>query len=298
MANGRHKAWGCSGALIFAAFLAGSEVRAQDRFFGYVGIVCDHDDPLDDSRLSDYRAEVSGWTNAAHACLPADPALWADRIALVAQDFRPILSVEPLFDLTGAGPDGAVARDLWARFLAAVAASGVDPARLILHLADEPALRGLPMDRVRRAASLVRDTLPTAQVMLIEACSMSGPPPIPPEVTLWGFDCYTIADPGSDPAYLAFLQAAEWSLDEGQRIVLVLDANHTEHHQAAGLSPGDMGQVAMNYARLARDRPMVAGVIGYTWPGGIDGPHERGARDLPPAVIAAQRQAAALFLSD
>jgi hypothetical protein len=79
-------------------------------------------------------------------------------------------------------------------------------------------------------------------------------------------------------------------------LVLVLDATHTPNHQASGLTPEDMGHVARAYARLALDQPRVAGVIAYAWPGGIDGGHERGVRDLPAAVIEAHRQVGAMLL--
>jgi len=271
-------------------------VAAQVGFFGYVGVMCDHDDPFDDSGLTDYRAEVAGFTNANHVCLPADPTAWADRIRTADAAFRPILSIEGAFDFEGAGPDGASGQATWPFILQAIRDSGVDPGRLILHLVDEPTLRGIRMDWVSLAAARVRADLPQAEVMVIEACRIEGPPPIPPEVTLWGFDCYTIPDPGAEPYFMAFLNAALWSLHDGQRLVLIMDANHTPIHAANGLAPDAMADVARAYAALALATPQVAGVIGYTWPGGVDNLDERGVRDLPPAVIAAHKEVGRLLL--
>lgn len=273
-----------------------ANAQAQVGFFGYVAVMCDLDDPLDDAPITDYSTEVAGFTNANHVCLPGDPARWADRLATAAARFRPILSVEPVFELTGAGPDGAQAAALWALLRQAITESGIDPGQIIFYLADEPTLRGLSLTRIDRAAAMVRAAYPLAEVLLVEACSLAGPPPIPPHLTLWGFDCYTIPDPAADPAYMTCLALARGRLRPGQRLVLVLDASHTPTHQTTGLTPDDMGDVALAYARLALGQTGIAGVIGYAWPGGIAGPDERGVRDMPAAVIAAHRQAGRMRL--
>lgn len=280
-----------AGLIAISPAVAAAEVE----FFGYVGIMCAFDDPLDDGTITDYSDEVAGFTNANHVCLPADPADWADWLRLADSRFRPILTIEPLFDFEGEGPGGP--GDLWSMFLVSLAESGVDPARLILHLADEPTLRGMDMDRIRAAARRVRADLPTAEVMIIEACSMDGPPPVPPEVTLWGFDCYTIPDPAASVPFLGFLRAAQLWMDDGQRMVLVMDANHTPYHEAAGITAEGMADVARAYAELAQATQGVAGVIGYTWPGGIDNDDERGVRNLPVSVIDAHRQVGLSLIS-
>lgn len=260
-------------------------------FFGYVGVMCDLDDPFDASPATDYSAEVAGFTNANHVCLPADPALWVARLQAAAAQFRPILSIEGGFDFAGTG-----APTLWPQVRDAIRESGIDPARIIFHLVDEPTLRGIAPSSVSRAAQIVRADFPTAEVMVIEACRIEGPPPIVPEITLWGFDCYTFPDPSQDPTYMAFLNLARAALGPGQRMVIVMDANHTPVHDAAGLSVDDMADVARAYGRLAAVTPDLAGMIGYTWAGGIDGPDERGVRDMSPGVIAAHQQVGRMLL--
>lgn len=272
-----------------------SPAKALD-FFGYVGVMCDFDDPLDDTTLTDYSAEVAGFTNINHVCLPADPADWADRIKQANVQFRPLLSVEGAFDFARAGPDGPESRTIWPMVRDAVIASAVDPARITFYLVDEPTLRGIDPVAVDRAAAIIRADFPTADVLLVEACSMDGPPPIAPHLTLWGFDCYTFADPGQSPQFIAYLDLVKRRLGPDQRLVLVMDANHTEYHAAAGIALTDMGNVARAYAALALSRPEVAGMLGYTWAGGIDSLTELGVRDMPQAVIDAHREVGKMLL--
>lgn len=280
--------------LLLLLFLA-SPAKALD-FFGYVGVMCDFDDPLDDTTLTDYSAEVAGFTNANHVCLPADPADWANRISQANAQFRPVLSVEGAFDFAGAGPDGPESRAVWPILRDAIIASQVDPARIIFYLVDEPTLRGIDPVAVDRAAAILRTDFPTAEVLLVEACGMDGPPPIAPHLTLWGFDCYTYADPAASPAFMTYLDLVRRRLGPDQRMVLVMDANHTEYHAAAGVALNDMGDVARAYAALALSRPEVVGMLGYTWAGGIDSPTELGVRDMPQAVIDAHRALGQMLL--
>ena len=45
-----------------------------------------------------------------------------------------------------------------------------------------------------------------------------------------------------------------------------------------------MAEVANNYLQLVQNRPEVSMLIVYSWAGGIDGPEEKGVRNLPAAV--------------
>lgn len=264
--------------------------------FGYVAVACGHDDPLDDTDITDYSLEVAGWTTANHMCLTGDAGTWAAQIKAADALWRPILSVEPAFAFGAGGPDSDAARAVWALVTDAITQSEVDPARIIFYLVDEPQLRGLDMVQVERAAAIIRTAYPASEVMLIEAHSMAGPPPIPPSVTLWGFDAYGVPDPMTQPLYMTYLRLAQGRLGPGQRLVLVLDANHTPWHTENSLTPESMADVALAYERLAMTMPDLAGIIGYTWAGGIDNLDERGLRDMPPAVMAAHRAIAARLL--
>jgi hypothetical protein len=272
--------------------LAMGQPALAQGFFGYVAVACGHDDPFDAVDKADYADEVAGFTNANHVCLPGDPALWAETLARTAAQFDPVLTVEGLFDFgpAGAGPDGAAAQALWVTFTQALADSGVPAERVFFYLADEPTLRGIPADQIARAGQIVHDTYPGARTMLVEAFAMTGPPPIPASVDFWGFDAYAVRDPAAEPLYGAFLNAARLGLRPGQRLFLVLDAQHTPVHAEAGLSAEDMADVARATYAYAVAQGDVAGMLGYTWAGGIDNLEERGVRDLPESVIAAHRE--------
>jgi hypothetical protein len=280
-------------ALLAAVFLAAfnSPCFSLD-FFGYVAVACGHDDPFDTTDKTDFSDEVVGFTNANHVCLPEDPALWSATLARTAAQYDPVLSVEGLFDFgpVGGGPDGAVSQQLWKTFTNALDQSGVPPERLYFYLADEPTLRGIPADQIARAGDIVHQTYPNARTMLVEAYRAEGPSPVAESVDFWGFDAYAIPDPGAEPLYLAYLNAARRLLHPGQRIVVILDAQHTPMHAQAGLSADDMADVALATYAFVRTQPDVAGILGYTWAGGIDNLEERGLRDLSPAVRAVHEQ--------
>jgi hypothetical protein len=270
---------------------------AAIELFGYVAVACGHDDPFDDSAVTDYSAEVAGWTTANHVCLTGDPVDWPAQIRNADALYRPILSVEPAFAFDTGGPDSAEAQVVWAAVVNAIAQSGVDTARIIFYLVDEPQLRGIDPALVERAAAIIRATYPLSEVMMIEAFNMAGPPLVPPSVTLWGFDAYGVPDPLAEPRFMAYLNVARLHLDAAQRLVLVLDANHTPWHTENGITPEAMANVALAYERLAMTIPDLAGMIGYTWAGGIDNLQELGLRDLPPEVLDVHRAIAERLLS-
>jgi hypothetical protein len=125
---------------------------------------------------------------------------------------------------------------------------------------------------------------------MVEAFRPAGPAPIPASVDYWGFDAYTVRDPAKERLYTAFLSAARLGMRPGQRVFLVLDAQHTPIHADAGLTVEDMADVARATYAFAQAEGDIAGILGYTWAGGIDNLEERGLRDLPQSVIAVHRE--------
>jgi hypothetical protein len=272
-------------AVALAGAVLGTPVRALE-FFGYIAVSCDHDDPFDSVAKTDYADEVRGFTNANHVCLSGHPEDWAATLARTAAEFDPVISVEGLFDFgpAGGGPDGVAAQALWGLFRTALADSGVPPERLFFYLADEPTLRGIPLEQIGRAGEIIHRTYPGSRTMLVEAYREGGPPAIPASVDFWGFDAYAVPDPGAEPLYRAQLDAARRMLRPDQRIVLILDAQYTPTHAGAGLTAEAMADVARATFAFAKSQPDVAGMLGYTWAGGIDNLRERGLRDLPQSV--------------
>ena len=268
--------------------LTAAQAGAKLEFFGYAAVNCRHDDPYDTGAKTDYSDEVAGFTNANHVCLTDDPSAWPALLKAAAAQYDPVVQVEPLFDFSpaGSGPDGIAAKLYWDAFVAAVAASGVPPGRFYFLLADEPALHNIPPDQIDRAASIIHQTFDTKRVMLVEAFSFDGVPPVSANIDLWAFDAYGLRDPGAEPLYTAFLNGARTQMHKGQRLWLVMDGSYSPNHISAGIKPEEMAEVARATFRFAKAQPDVVGIIGYLWAGGVD-PDEKGVRDLPPVVRAA-----------
>ena len=280
-------------ALLCLALCCSPVLAQTDRLFGYVGVACGHDDPHDSSTLDDYTAEVASFTNLAHVCLSPDPAVTADRLQRVtATGGTALLAVEPvLFAQAATGltpnPDRAT---LWPLVQQAITTSGVGLDQILFYVVDEPTLRGLPLPDLSDAIAFLHQTYPTARTLVIEAYDAAGPTPILPQIDYWGFDAYGVPDPSAEPLYTTYLDRALALLGPDQRFMVVMDAMHTPIHADLGITLEGMADVARAYLALATSRPDIAGIIGYAWVGGIDGLHERGVRDLPPAVQAAHRE--------
>lgn len=260
--------------------------------FGYSGIICDLDDPHDNEIKTDYIDEVTDFTNVNHICLTGDLDQNAGRIERAAEHFTPLLDISPLFFEQR---DGRLRRtqDLgfFMSFLTVLIDESRVPAKdLIFYLVDEPTLRGLSGDELSGAAADLKEAFPETPLLVIEAFHIEGPPAIPEQIDYWGFDAYAIPDPAAEPLYTAYLDAAARALAPHQKLVLVLDANHTPYHRDAGLSKTDMADVADAYFEYANARGDITMMLGYTWAGGIDNIHELGARDMPTAVIDAHRR--------
>lgn len=254
--------------------------------FGFAAIACDHDDPFDNDGKTDYSDEVAGFSNLNQVCLTGQGDIDTARLADTAQSYDPLLYIEPaFFDLgTGAPHPPDVAEALWTSVQQSITGSGVDPARIVFYLSDEPTLRGVALADLEPAATQVRSAYPTSKILLIEAYTATDAPVIPAYVDLWGFNAYTVPDPGAEPLYTDYLDAASAQLRDGQALVILGDGIHTPFHADAGLSETDMAAVAVNYLNLARSRDDVAALLVYTWAGGVDNDQERGVRNLPLAV--------------
>lgn len=254
--------------------------------FGFAAIACDHDDPFDTGPKTDFSDEVAGFTNLNQVCPTGDVATDRDRLAAAAQSYNPLYYIEPVFfdAATGAPRSQADADALWQGVQRAITDSQIDPARITFYLFDEPTLRGVALDDLAPFAQQIRQVYPSSKILLIEAFSETVDPVVPDFVDLWGFNAYTVRDPGAEPRYTGFLDRAAAQLRDGQALVLIGDGIHTPFHTNAGLSQADMAEVARNYFALAEARDDVAAMLVYTWAGGIDNNQERGVRNLPVEV--------------
>lgn len=278
-------------ALVAPLILAPLPSWADLSYFGYSAVLCDLDDPHDDSRKSDYVDEVAGFTNINHVCLTGDVQQNGQRLQRAARHFTPFLDVSPIFFEISRGrlvPNKNT--DFFVQFLQdTIQASQVSPEKFVFYLADEPALRGLSTQDVSNAAALLKSLYPETPIAVIEAYHSEGPPAIPEAVDYWGFNAYAIPDPAAEPLYTAYLNAAARKLAPHQSLIMVMDGNYTPYHRNAGLTEDAMADVARAYFEYAVQRADVTMLLTYTWAGGIDNIDERGTRDLSPTVIETHR---------
>lgn len=263
------------------------------KYFGFAAINCGQDDPHDDTDKTDYTDEVADFTNLNQVCFGETDEITTARLRNMARNATPLFYVEHLFfneRRVGEMHPNADTPALMPFLQRIITQSGVPPHDLIFYLADEPALRNLPLADLEAAAKTLRSLYPDTPVMVIEAYSPNGPPPIADNIQYWGFNAYTIPDPAADPRYTSYLDRASATLGPDQELVMVMDAQHTPHHLNAGLTEPDMADVAHAYHAYALRRGDVTALIGYTWAGGIDGDYEKGVRDMPDAVQEAHRQ--------
>lgn len=254
--------------------------------FGFAAVVCDHDDPFDSADKTDYSDEVAGFTNLNQVCPTGIVATDTNRLIASANEFDPLLYIEPVFfdPSTGTARPTDQAQALWEGITQSIANSGVDPARIVFYLFDEPTLRGVALADLAPVATQIRAAYPASKILLVEAFSASSDPIVPDYVDLWAFNAYTVPDPAAEPLYTDYLDAAAAQLRDDQALVIIGDGIYTPFHANAGLSEEDMAQVARNYFNFAQSRNDVAALLVYSWAGGIDSDVERGTRNLPASV--------------
>ena len=273
----------------------------ETRFFGFVAIDCGYDDPLDAEVRTEYVDEVSAFTNVAHVCVSGpDEDLSARLARLERAGLRAIVAIGPVLFTSVAGTSRAdptqrlaLRSDAEARLARwfSVNAAVIDEVHVSsIYVADEPAWNALPMDDLAAAAAML-DAATELPLSLVEAGDALDALAIPPEIDLVAFDRYDTPDPSTDATWLADLaQLIALRSRSEQRIVLVMDTQWRDYYGAAGVPPEAMAGVARSTIAVAARTPEVVGILGYLWPGGLDLPTQRGARELPSTVIDVYRE--------
>lgn len=264
------------------------------RSFGFVAVGCKFDDPLDNEVKGDYFDEVAGFTNIAHLCV-FDPAEdLSPQLDILAQSgSRAVIDLTALLFEQSSDPNSGISNSLrpdaaerWDTFVTKNS-SKLDAEHVAaFYPVDEPTWTGVSFAEMEQAAALTKATHPDVPVLLVEAYPALGMLAVPENVDWVGFDRYYILDPATDSTFQAdwaTLKAARSRPD--QKLVWILDTHFTTGHEVAGLTPDDMLKVAESSTAFATTEPDVVAVLGYLWPGGLEGPQQKGARELPSAVI-------------
>ncbi len=78
-----------------------------------------------------------------------------------------------------------------------------------------------------------------------------------------------------------------------QRLVLVFDAHYGPWHINAGITQDMVGEMAVRYANIARNEPLIVGMVGFTWEGFGD---ILGLRDMAQGARIHNRTASCILL--
>ncbi len=266
------------------------------RYFGYALVDCGHDDPGDFSAQTNYVAEVAAFTNVAQMCVYAPGENIESRLRLMSSSgVGALLSVQAI--LFAGTPDPAQGsgmkfslhpeyQERWKQFV--VTNNLLDDSTSIaaFYIVDEPVWNGVSPEDLKLASEVVKASFPLIPTAIVEAPDAIAALQVPTSIDWIGFDHYAVPDPQSDPTFSAELALLKSMRSRhSQRILLVMDAQWLPFYGDAGYADSAMGAVAARYYDLARADPEIIGIIGYLWPGGLDDPRQKGARNLPQNVI-------------
>lgn len=265
------------------------------RYFGFALVNTYWDDPTDDSTKSNYADEVASFSNIADLIVvsPSDD-ISSQLEAFGDLKLRAYIHISELFfELTGSdapsGADYTLRADYkqrWDSFFANNQ-SALIKEEPIFYLGEEPTWNGITTEELSTAAQAIKQKLPQAIIMLVEAYPALQDLVVPKEIDWIGFDQYFIASPATNSSYQKNLRLLKSKLStEGQRIVIIMDSHYISdyHGKWAQLSINDMAQVAESYYQVAQSEPKAIALIGYFWPSGFDNPSSIGARGMPDEV--------------
>ncbi len=266
------------------------------RYFGYALVDCGSDDPLDASTQTNYLTEVASFTNIAQMCVFDPNENITDRLQLMSQrGLKAFLAIQAIFfvgtpDATqGGGMNFNIHPQYQARWNNFVKNNNLLQNHsniAAFYIVDEPVWNGVSFSELKIATDAVKATFPSIPTAIVEAPAGIGNLQVPTSIDWIGFDHYAIPRPDTDPTFrkeLALLKSKRSRVS--QRIVLVMDAQWLPFYGDAGYAETYMATVATSYYTLAQSDPEIIGIVGYLWPGGLDDPRQKGARNLPKNVI-------------
>lgn len=269
---------------------------AHLRYYGMAVVDCLWDDPNDSQVKSNYLDEVADFSNVAQLCVfDFNDNIVGRTQAMNNLCVQPLLSIQSIFYelVDSLAPSGAN-HDLFPDFInrwntfKAINASVLDTAHIAsFYLVDEPVWNGISFAELDTVCALIKSDFPDIPISFVEAWPVIGQLQVPTTADWIGFDRYLVFDPQNDPAYQSDWQTLKSKLSSPhQRILMVSDAQWHPLHGAFGLSADTIAHIVQNYYDLAVMDTLVIGIVGYIWPGGLDGQGHLGMRNLPAAVQA------------
>ncbi|NCO64372.1 MAG: T9SS type A sorting domain-containing protein [Flavobacteriia bacterium] len=266
------------------------------KYFGFTAIDCFYDDPLDASTITNYISEVDSFSNIAHMCVYDYTDNVVARTNLMnSYCVNPILHIQEIFfQIVDTLAPSGVNYDLhpnftarWTTFMT-TNSSVIDPAKIgCFYVADEPFWNGISLSDMDTVCALLKNAFPTIPLLMVEAYTTVDSMQVPQAMDWVGFDRYGTFDPQFDPVFLENLDTLKSRLSSpNQKIILIIDDQwFPEYLTYLGWTQDTMADVVQNYYDLAVSDTSVIGLIGYIWPGGLDGPTHHGVRNMSTAVI-------------
>jgi hypothetical protein len=281
---------------VCALRLSAQTAPAHLQYFGFAVVDCLWDDPHDASTVTNYINEVDTFSNLAQLCVYSYTDDVTARVNLMTGVcVKPMLSVQAVFFqyIDTLGPSGAN-YDLFSDYALRWAAfktinQSVLNANSIgcFYIIDEPYWNGVTYADLVAVSQLIKTDFPNIPIMFIEAYPVVNSMQIPTTVDWVGFDMYGIFDPANDLTFMGHLNTVKNARStSSQEVFLIIDDQWLDFYGQAGYPPDTIEHMVQNYYDLAISDTSISGLIGYLWPGGLDGPSHLGVRDLPVNVIA------------
>ncbi|MHB1461023.1 MAG: hypothetical protein ACYC1M_07080 [Armatimonadota bacterium] len=288
--------------------LAKRKPRPSLKYYGFAAIDCGWHDPKDHTGKTNYIDEVAGFTNIGQMGVLTKDDLLAPRLAkFQLAKVRALLHIEPLlFDrekVTALSGTKLILRPeaekLWSDYVKRNKSVLTKEYVAALYIVDEPAWNGLSRAEFIKALKIVKKYVPGIPTVMIEAYTALDKIMVPKELDWVGFDRYDIKDPEHDPRWQADLRRVKAARSRpDQKIVVISSTQWLPFYQTdANVKKEDMAAIAESYYRAAMAEPEVIALVGYIWPGGLDGPTHLGARNLPPNVQQTLRKIGKLIIN-
>jgi hypothetical protein len=166
-----------------------------------------------------------------------------------------------------------------------------------LYIVDEPFWNSLPYNDLAKVTRYLKLKIPGVPLFFVEAYPAIPNLKIPPELDWIGFDHYGVYSPQTDIVYTQELKTLKQKMSSHQKIVLIMESQWLDEYDRLDVKPFIMAAIAKNYYQLAKTETKVIGIMGYPWAGGLDGPTQKGARELPLIVRQTYQQIGLEILS-
>ncbi len=288
--------------------LAKRKPRPSLKYYGFAAIDCGWDDPHDDTGKTNYIDEVAGFTNIGQMGVFSKDDVLAPRLAKFQRaKIKALLHIEPLLferskvtTLSGTKltlrPD---AEALWRDYVKRNKSVLTPQYVAALYIVDEPVWNNLSRAEFIKALKIVKKYVPGLPTVMIEAYTVLDKIVVPKELDWVGFDRYDIKDPEHDPRWQSDLRKVKAARTRPDQKIMVISSTQwlPFYETDAGVKQEDMAAIVESYYRAAMAEPDVIALVGYIWPGGLDGPTHLGARNLPQSVQQTLRKIGKLIIN-